>query len=182
MDFGWTEEQQAFRHRVRSFVEASLPADWERLTEGLDVGSPFTVAFARTFCPRLAEQGLLVPHWPSAYGGADADPWMHWILNEEMIRYGEPRSYQYMSVNWAGPALMKYGSPDQKAQILPKIAAGTIFICQGFSEPGAGSDLASLRTSARRQGDEWVISGQKIWTSAASFADYCFLLARTGEA
>lgn len=180
MDFTWTDEQVAFRRRVRSFIDDHLPADWEQLTEGLDVGSDCTVAFSRTFCPALARAGLLVPHWPSAYGGLDADAWHHWILNEEMIRAGEPRSYQYMSVNWVGPAVMRYGTEAQKADLLPRIAAGELVFCQGFSEPNAGSDLVSLKTAARRDGDDWVLSGQKIWTSAASFADYCVLLARTG--
>jgi alkylation response protein AidB-like acyl-CoA dehydrogenase len=85
-----------------------------------------------------------------------------------------------MSVNWAGPALINFGTEAQKAEWLPRIAAGSIFVCQGFSEPGAGSDLAALRTSAVENGDHWLINGQKIWTSAASFADVCILLARTG--
>jgi alkylation response protein AidB-like acyl-CoA dehydrogenase len=181
MDFSWTVEESNFRQRVRKFIEDRLPADWETLTEGLDVGSDYTVSFSRRFCPALAAEGLLVPHWPALYGGNDADAWHHWILNEEMIRFGEPRSYQYMSVNWAGPALMHFGSDVQKADILPRIANGTLFFCQGFSEPNAGSDLASLKTAARPDDGGWIVSGQKIWTSAASFADYCILLARTGE-
>jgi alkylation response protein AidB-like acyl-CoA dehydrogenase len=180
MDFRWSDEQQAFRRRVRDFIDSQLPADWERLTEGLDVGSDYTVRYSRSFCPALAEQGLLVPHWPREFGGSGADAWHHWILNEEMIRSGEPRSYQYMSINWAGPAIMRFGSDVQKAELLPRIAAGTLVFCQGFSEPNAGSDLGSLRCSAVADGDDWVINGQKIWTSAASFADYCILLARTG--
>lgn len=180
MEFRWTAEQQAFRRRVREFIDSRLPADWERLSEGLDVGSDYTVRFSREFCPALAAEGLLVPHWPVAFGGEGADAWQHWILNEEMIRSGEPRSYQYMSVNWAGPAVMRFGSDAQKAELLPRIAAGALVFCQGFSEPNAGSDLASLRCAARANGDDWIIDGQKIWTSAASFADYCILLARTG--
>jgi alkylation response protein AidB-like acyl-CoA dehydrogenase len=180
MKFHWTHEQLAFRQRVRNFIDRHLPPDWERLTDGLDVGSDYTVSFSRTFCPALAKEGLLVPHWPSAFGGCDADAWHHWILNEEMIRSGEPRSYQYMSVNWAGPALMRFGTETQKAELLPRIAAGAMVFCQGFSEPNAGSDLAALKASARKDGDTWIVSGQKIWTSAASFADVCILLARTG--
>jgi alkylation response protein AidB-like acyl-CoA dehydrogenase len=180
MDFKWTKAQTAFRNRVRTFIDNHLPTDWEILTEGLDVGSEYTVEFARKFCPALAKEGLLVPHWPAQYGGQDGDPWSHWILNEEMLRSGEPRSYQYMSVNWAGPGIIHFGTEAQKADLLPKIAAGSIFVCQGFSEPSGGSDLAALRTSARQDGNDWIISGQKIWTSAASFADICILLARTG--
>jgi len=121
-----------------------------------------------------------VPHWPVEYGGQGLDPWHHWILNEEMFAAGEPRSYQYMSVNWAGPALIGFGTPEQKAAHLPGIARGELFYCQGFSEPNAGSDLTALQTRAERDGDDFRINGSKIWTSAASFANYCFLLARTG--
>jgi alkylation response protein AidB-like acyl-CoA dehydrogenase len=105
---------------------------------------------------------------------------MHWILNEEMNYTGEPRGYQYMSVNWAGPALIRFGSDAQKAEHLGRISRGELFYCQGFSEPNAGSDLASLTTRAERTDHGYVVRGQKIWTSAASFADYCVLLARTG--
>lgn len=181
MNFNWTSEQRQFRSEVRSFIEDHLPADWEVLTEGLDVGSDYTVEFARKFCPALAKAGLLVPHWPAEHGGRDADAWHHWILNEEMLVQGEPRSFQYMSVNWAGPAIIKFGADEQKSHFLPRIAGGELFFCQGFSEPNAGSDLASLRTKAERVDGGWKINGQKIWTSAASFADYCVLLARTGE-
>lgn len=179
MHFDWKPEHVAFRQRVAGFIGAHLPADWER-SSGFDAGGDYTIDFARRFCPALARDNLLVPHWPVEYGGAGADIWHHWILNEEMFRVGEPRSYQYMSVNWAGPALIRYGSAAQKAEVLPRIAAGEIFFCQGFSEPNAGSDLAALRTTAEPDGDGYRLNGQKIWTSAASFADYCVLLARTG--
>lgn len=179
MKFDWEPDHVAFRERVAGFIRSHVPADWEKLS-GFDAGGDYTIAFAKQFCPALARHGLLVPHWPVEHGGAGADIWHHWILNEEMFRAGEPRSYQYMSVNWAGPALIRYGSEEQKADVLPRIAAGEIFFCQGFSEPNAGSDLASLRTTAERDGTGYRINGQKIWTSAASFADYCVLLARTG--
>jgi alkylation response protein AidB-like acyl-CoA dehydrogenase len=180
MDFVWTPDQLAFRERVRAVLAAELPVDWAKKSQ-LDPSSEYSTAFARRFCPRLAELGLLTPHWPRAYGGADADAWSHWILNEEMAAAGEPRGYQYMSVNWAGPALIRFGTEAQKAEHLPRIARGEAFYCQGFSEPGAGSDLAALKTRAVRSGAGWVVAGQKIWTSAASFAGHCVLLARTGD-
>jgi alkylation response protein AidB-like acyl-CoA dehydrogenase len=96
-----------------------------------------------------------------------------------MWRCGEPRSSQYMNVNWVGPTIMKYGSEEQKALHLPRISAGRAFWCQGFSEPEAGSDLVALRTLAIRDGDEYVINGSKIWTSYVNHADYCFLVVRT---
>jgi len=181
MDLDWTPEHAAFRERVRSVIYDNLPPDWEDKSNGFDVGSDFVVAFARTFAPKLAREGLLVPHWPKAYGGQDMDAWHHWILNEELWAAGEPRSYQYMSVNWAGPAIMQFGNQEQKKEHLGRISSGTLFYCQGFSEPNAGSDLAALKTRAEKTADGYVINGSKIWTSAASFADYCFLLARTGS-
>lgn len=180
MNFEWTGEQVAFRARVRAFLDANLPDDWGSFSRSYDTGSDRVEEFARAFCPKLADEGLLVPHWPVAFGGQGLDAWHHWILNEEMFAIGEPRSYQYMSVNWAGPALMQFGSPEQKAEHLQRIAAGKLFYCQGFSEPNAGSDLPALTTRAEQTASGFLINGSKIWTSAASFADYCFLLARTG--
>jgi len=182
MDLNWSPEHMIFRAKVRGVLEAHLPADWADLTNGFDVGCDYSVAFARKFAPILANHGLLIPHWPKEYGGQGLDAWHHWILNEEMWGAGEPRSYQYMSVNWAGPAIISFGSAQHKSEHLSRIAAGSLFYCQGFSEPNAGSDLASLVTRATRTASGYVVNGQKIWTSAASFADYCFLLARTGGA
>ena len=180
MNFEWRPEHVAFRNQVAAFIDDRLPPDWERRS-GLDVGGDYAIDFSRQFCPALAAEGLLVPHWPVEHGGSAVDIWHHWILNEEMFRVGEPRSYQYMSVNWAGPMLIRYGSEAQKEEVLPGIAAGEVFFCQGFSEPNAGSDLASLSTAAEPDGaGGFRINGQKIWTSAASFANYCVLLARTG--
>lgn len=180
MDFEWTEGHRRFRKRLRDVLDRHLPADWPAVSAGYDNGSEGTVAFARKFCPILAEEGLLIPHWPREYGGEGLDAFHHWILGEEMWGVGEPRAYQYMSINWVGPAIIKFGSPEQQAYHLPRICGGTISYCQGFSEPEAGSDLAALRTRATPTGRGYAISGQKIWTSAASFADFCVLLARTG--
>jgi alkylation response protein AidB-like acyl-CoA dehydrogenase len=128
----------------------------------------------------LAEAGLLVPHWPERWGGRNADAWSSFILAEEMWAAGEPRGGQYMNVNWIGPTLMRFGTEAQQKRYIPPMAHGQTIWCQGFSEPEAGSDLASLRTKAERQGDHFVINGQKIWTSYAGDAETCFLLARTG--
>jgi alkylation response protein AidB-like acyl-CoA dehydrogenase len=132
------------------------------------------------FCPKLASAGLLVPHWPREFGGRAADPWAHFILGEELWAVGEPRGGQYMNVNWIGPTIMAYGTEEQKERYLPEMAAGSVLWCQGFSEPSSGSDLASLRTRAELHDDHYVINGSKIWTSYASLAQHCFLLARTG--
>jgi alkylation response protein AidB-like acyl-CoA dehydrogenase len=135
--------------------------------------------FSRGFCRKLAERGWLTAHWPKEYGGSDASAWFHAILGEELWAIGEPRGPQYMNVNWIGPAIMRYGSDEQRAYHLPRISQGNVLWCQGFSEPDAGSDLAALRTRAVRDGNEYVINGQKIWTSYANNADFCFLLVRT---
>lgn len=179
MDFFWDAEQQAFRQSVRNFLTEHLPADWEAIAHG--PGSPSQAAFSKVFCGELAKAGLLVPHWPKRWGGRDADPWTAFILAEEMWEAGEPRGGQYMNVNWIGPTLMRFGSEAQQERYIPPIARGETIWCQGFSEPEAGSDLASLRTRAEKIETVYRINGQKIWTSYAGDADTCFLLARTSE-
>ena len=178
MDFQWDAEQRAFRDTVRKFLAEHLPADWESLAHG--PGSESQSAFSKTFCGALAKAGLLVPHWPRRWGGRDADAWTSFILAEEMWMAGEPRGGQYMNVNWIGPTLMRFGTEAQQDRYIPPIARGETIWCQGFSEPEAGSDLASLRTRAERVDGGYRINGQKIWTSYAGHADTCFLLARTG--
>lgn len=181
MDFQWDTEQQAFRQTVRDFLATHLPADWESLAHG--PGSEAQSSFSRKFCGELARAGLLVPHWPQRWGGREADAWTSFILAEEMWAAGEPRGGQYMNVNWIGPTLMRFGTEEQQARYIPPMARGETIWCQGFSEPEAGSDLASLRTRAERDGPGsgggWRINGQKIWTSYAGDAETCFLLART---
>ncbi|MBK6737955.1 MAG: acyl-CoA dehydrogenase family protein [Haliea sp.] len=177
MNFAWNPEQIAFRARVRDFLAANLPDNWENIAHG--PGSEAQSIFSKQFCGALAQAGLLVPHWPASWGGRDADPWTAFILAEEMWAAGEPRGGQYMNVNWIGPTLMRYGSEQQQARYIPPMARGETLWCQGFSEPEAGSDLASLRTRADQHGADYVINGQKIWTSYAGLADTCFLLART---
>jgi alkylation response protein AidB-like acyl-CoA dehydrogenase len=179
MDFEWDLQQQAFRATVHAFLAAHLPSDWESLAHG--PASESQAAFSKRFCKELAAAGLLVPHWPARWGGRDADPWIAFILAEEMWEAGEPRGGQYMNVNWIGPTLMRFGSEEQQARYIPPMARGETIWCQGFSEPEAGSDLASLRTRAEKHGSSYRINGQKIWTSYAGHADTCFLLARTAS-
>ncbi|MCU1346582.1 MAG: Alkylation response protein AidB-like acyl-CoA dehydrogenase, partial [Acidimicrobiia bacterium] len=131
------------------------------------------------FCQAMGQQGFLIPHWPAEFGGRDASPWEQAIISELVWAAGEPRGPQYMNTNWIGPALMLAGTEEQKQRYLPPIARGEAMWCQGFSEPDAGSDLASLQTRAVRDGDAYVVNGQKIWTSYAHTADHCFLLVRT---
>jgi alkylation response protein AidB-like acyl-CoA dehydrogenase len=179
MEFGWSSEHQAFRVRLINFLASNLPPNWPELYR-LGPGSKEVTECSMEFCPKLARENLLVPHWPREHGGQAAEPWVHFIIGEELWAIGEPRGGQYMNVNWIGPTIMKYGTDAQKHRYLPEMAAGTVLWCQGFSEPNSGSDLASLRTRAERRADEYVINGSKIWTSYASLAQHCFLLARTG--
>jgi alkylation response protein AidB-like acyl-CoA dehydrogenase len=181
MEFAWTPEQTAYRQTVRKALDELLPDDWDTRYAPQGYGSADQIDFSREFCPQLAERRLLTPHWPEAWGGDGAEPWAQFILAEEMKWRGEPRGPQYMNVNWLGPVLMKYGTPEQRAEHLPKIAKGEAIWCQGYSEPGAGTDLAALQTRAVRDGDHYVVNGSKIWTSYSYKADYCFLLARTGQ-
>jgi alkylation response protein AidB-like acyl-CoA dehydrogenase len=179
MDFSWDDKQAAFRSTVRRFIAENLPANWEQLAHG--PGSGEQTKFSTEFCGKLSQAGLLVPHWPARWGGRDADAWTAFILAEEMWAVGEPRGGQYMNVNWIGPTLMRFGSPEQQERYIPPMASGATLWCQGFSEPEAGSDLASLRTRAELDGEHYRINGQKIWTSYAGAAETCYLLARTGQ-
>lgn len=178
MHFGWSPEEEAYRREVQAFLAQTLPKDWETVSQG-GPGSDAQAEFSRSFCARLAERGWLTQSWPRAYGGSDASPWRHAVLGEELWGHGEPRGPQYMNVNWIGPAIMRFGSEAQKQEHLPPISRGDVLWCQGFSEPEAGSDLAALRTAARRDGDDYVVDGGKIWTSYANHAQFCFLLVRT---
>jgi len=165
------------RARLRSLVAEKLPADYL----GAFTPDPADLEIAQAFCRDLAVEGLLCPAWPSEHGGRDASPWEQTAVREEMWAFHEPRGAQYMGVNWVGPTIMRHGTPEQQAQHLPPIAGGEVIWCQGFSEPDAGSDLASLTTSAVRDGETWRINGQKIWTSYATMAQWCFLLVRTSR-
>jgi alkylation response protein AidB-like acyl-CoA dehydrogenase len=178
LEFDWSAEDEAFRRELGDFLAETLPDDWPEMSAD-GPGSDVQAEFSKSFCPKLAERGWLTQNWPSEYGGADASAWRHIILGEEMWRVGEPRSSQYMNVNWVGPTIMKYGTQEQKREHLPPIAAGAAFWCQGFSEPEAGSDLVSLRTLAIREGDHYVVNGSKIWTSYVNYAQHCFLVVRT---
>ena len=180
MEFAWKSEHEEYRRRVRNALEELLPPDWDERYVPESYASDLQIDFSRQFCAELARRGLLVPHWPREYGGNGAEDWEHFILGEEMKAAGEPRGPQYMNVNWIGPTLMKFGTDEQRRQHLQGMSQGTVIWCQGFSEPGAGTDLAALATRAERHGGEYVINGSKIWTSYARKADWCFLLARTG--
>jgi len=151
---------------------------------GTFTDDPADLQTAQEFCRTLAARNLLCLAWPEEFGGGGASVWEQTVVREEMWAHHEPRGAQYMGVNWVGPIIMRHGTAEQQRTHLPPIAAGEVIWCQGFSEPEAGSDLASLRTYARRAEDGsagWLVSGQKIWTSYATMAQWCFLLARTSK-
>jgi alkylation response protein AidB-like acyl-CoA dehydrogenase len=175
VEFGWSDEDRMFRSELRDLVAAELPERWSGLIPGEEVASDFVLGFCRT----LGERGLLTPHWPVEYGGRSASGWQFIILGEELWSAGEPRGSQYMNVNWIGPAIINAGTPEQREYHLNRISRGDVFWCQGFSEAEAGTDLANLATTAVRDDDEYVVNGEKLWTSYAGVAEFCFLLART---
>ena len=175
MDFTFGPEQEAFRTDVRSFLGEQLPKDWVGSENALDDDA---FEFGREFLQELAPKSWIAPAWPKEYGGLGLGFWDQVIFNEEMAYWRAPR-INAPAVGYLGPTIMIYGSDEQKAQHLPGITSGKVQWCQGYSEPESGSDLASLQTRAVQDGDDFIINGQKIWTSQAHYADWIFLLART---
>ena len=175
MEFSWSEEDLAFRREADAFVKETLPPWWTGQYTSGERGRVYT----KEFCQKLGERGLLTMAWPKEYGGSDAPIWNQVHFKEIMAAYGEPRGPQYMNLNWIGPSIMLFGTDEQKSYHLGRMSKGDVIWCQGFSEPDAGSDLASLKTRAVEDGDDYVINGQKVWTSNAERAEVCFLLART---
>jgi alkylation response protein AidB-like acyl-CoA dehydrogenase len=182
MEFKDNAEEAAFRTEVRSFIKSNLPADWqggdEMMMEEATPAGREREAFRTQWRRSLGTQGWIAPHWPVEYGGAGMSPGEQFIFNEEMAEARAPQ-VGGMGVTMIGPTLILYGTDEQKAEHLPKITSGEVHWAQGYSEPGAGSDLASLQTRAIRDGDDYVINGQKIWSSGAHRADWMFMLTRT---
>jgi 3-oxocholest-4-en-26-oyl-CoA dehydrogenase alpha subunit len=176
MDFAFTAEQNAFREEIRDFLASERPEAASGLY--LDNESDETWQRQRDFIHKLAERRWLTLAWPEEHGGLAADPMTQLVYNEEMAYQRAPTQLG-VGPDRVGPTLMLYGTDDQKRQFLPAIAAGGAIFCQGFSEPGSGSDLASLQTRAVQEGDDYVVNGQKIWTSYAHRAEWMILLART---
>jgi alkylation response protein AidB-like acyl-CoA dehydrogenase len=176
VNFAFSDQEVRFREELRAFLADELPAWWR----GMFVDDPRAMPFTRAFCRKLATRGWLTMAWPRAWGGEDAGPWKQAILREEMWAHEEPRGPQYMNLNYIGPCIMRFGTEAQKRRFLPPMAAGDVIWTQGFSEPGAGSDLAAVAMRAVPHGDHFMVSGQKTWNSYADApADWCFLLART---
>ncbi len=181
MDFEYTPEQEAFRARVRTWLEQNLPPDLciddpmdERIAPNREVFEK-----RRAWQHKLAAAGWVGLSWPKEYGGSEAHLIEQVIFDEEYFKARAPVLPGYSGVSLFGPTLMQWGTPEQKSKYLPRILPADDVWCQGYSEPGAGSDLAGLQTRAELKGDYFVINGQKVWTSGAQYADRMFLLART---
>ncbi|MDA1297473.1 MAG: acyl-CoA dehydrogenase family protein [Chloroflexi bacterium] len=175
MRFEFTSEDERFRAELRALLAANLPAGW---TGPPDEADDADWALSQRMRKAIAARGWLVMHWPAEYGGQDASPMRNIIFAEEMAHHRAPGNDRF-GTRMIGPVLMRYGSDEQKRKYLPDIAAGGIQWCQGYSEPDAGSDLASLKTRAVLKGDRFVVNGAKIWTSLAHRADMMFMLVRT---
>lgn len=176
LDYSEPEEVAALRAQLKELVAEHIPDGFL----GAFTDDPADLEVTEQFSRELGARRLLTMAWPEEYGGLSADTLQQTALREEMWIAHEPRGAQYMGLNWVGPVIMKHGTSAQREQHLPPIASGEVIWCQGFSEPEAGSDLPALRTRATRVEGGWRISGQKVWTSYATMAQWCFLLARTG--
>ena len=176
MDLAIPEELQQFRKEVRTFIKQALPADMaRRIAEGWHPSGNNTREWMRI----LSEKGWAAPEWPVEHGGAGWSPLQAYLFEDECSDCDAPHVHWRAGYGLVGPVIINFGSEEQKVRYLPKILTGENFWCQGFSEPNAGSDLASLRTTAVRDGGEYVVNGQKIWTSEAQYADFMFALVRT---
>src|SRR5256885_595202 len=190
MDFQDTTQEASFREEVRDCIAGECPAGirrrgvgamfggggWDDIRMGTDEYRKLNAEWAK----KLADRGWIAPAWPKEYGGAGMTVMEQFIFNQEMAAQGAPKGGNYgIGTGWAGPTIILYSTEEQKKKYLPPIVKVESIWCQGFSEPGAGSDLAALQTRAVRDGDDYVINGQKIWTSGAHVAQYMILLART---
>ena len=177
MDLNYTPEEEAFRDEVRAFLADRLPEDLSRkVKEGRELSKEDTERWHAI----LAERGWLAATWPGEHGGPGWGPVQRHIFEEECCRAGAPRIVPF-GVHMLGPVLIKFGSEAQKAAVLPRILDGTDWWAQGYSEPGAGSDLAGLKTMAVRDGDHYVVNGQKTWTTLGQHANRIFCLVRTSR-
>lgn len=177
MDFSWSQVERAFREEIRAFLRDNLPADWREQVS--DVEGEERESFERDFARKVGERRYLSIGWPKEYGGLGWSPMQQLIFNEEWADAKAPRSFMGPGVYQVAAALIIHGTEEQKRTFLPPIARGEVRWSTLFSEPNAGSDLASLQTTAIEDGDTFVVNGQKIWNTMAHKAEHGFLLART---
>ncbi|HXJ36815.1 MAG TPA: acyl-CoA dehydrogenase family protein [Candidatus Eisenbacteria bacterium] len=180
MDLTDSPEHVAFRKEVRAWLKKHVPA-WrkDRSGDSLEYDDPRRIERAKEWQRKLYHAGYVAMGWPKEYGGQGADVMQQTIVNEELTRASAPTLIGMMGLQMVGPTLVMHGTEEQKRTYLPKILGADELWCQGYSEPGSGSDLASLKTRAALEGDHFVVNGQKIWTSGAQYADRMFCLVRT---
>ncbi|MGH9087402.1 MAG: acyl-CoA dehydrogenase family protein, partial [Acidimicrobiales bacterium] len=177
MDLSYPPEAEAFRAEIRRWLEDNLPEGWGE--PGFHLDREERQRFEAAWTQKLFAGGWICASWPAEYGGKGLSLLQQVVLTEEFARVDAPLRADFFGDTLVGPTILQWGTEEQKRALLPGILDGSIAWCQGFSEPDAGSDLASLTTRAELDGDEWVVNGQKVWTTQAQYADYIFLLART---
>ncbi|MCX8071081.1 MAG: acyl-CoA dehydrogenase family protein [Candidatus Binatia bacterium] len=178
MDLAYPPEYEAFRRKFREWLRKNL-ATWRRAQGHLEYDDPLRIERAKQWQRKLYAAGYVALSWPKEYGGQGADVLTQAIVDEELARAQAPALIGQMGIQMVGPTLIQFGTEEQKRRFLPKILTAEEIWCQGYSEPNAGSDLASLQTRADLVGDEFIVNGHKIWTSNAQFADWMFCLVRT---
>ena len=179
MNLRFTDEDEAFRSDVAAFLETELSGPFSAVRHRGGPGDETAVIEERNaWEKRLGESGWIGLSWPKALGGRELSLMQQVIFYEEYARAGGPGRVNHMGENLVAPTIIAYGNDTQKQRFLPPILKGESIWCQGYSEPNAGSDLANVQTKARLEGDEWIIDGQKLWTSWAESADWCFVIAR----
>jgi alkylation response protein AidB-like acyl-CoA dehydrogenase len=177
-DFGGSD-LDAFRAEAREWLEANFPRSLANQLTAMIPGDENLSADGKLWKQRMADKGWGAPTWPTEYGGGGLSGAQARVLQQEMARIGAENPVAGMGTSMFGPTLLEYGTEEQKRRHIPPIVRGELRWCQGYSEPGAGSDLASLQTKCVDKGDHWQIDGSKIWTSGAQYADWCFCLVRT---
>jgi hypothetical protein len=177
MDMSYPAEAESFRSEIRSWLEDNLPAGW--FDPDFEMSAEERRAFNEQWPAKLYAGGWICATWPEEYGGKGLTTMQGVVLSEEFARAKAPLRADFFGDTLVGPTILQWGTEEQKKAFLPQILRGEVRWCQGFSEPNSGSDLASLKTTAVLDGDEWVINGQKVWTTGGHHADYCFLLTRT---
>ena len=177
MDLTYPPDAEAFRKEIRAWLEEHLPDGW--FEPGFEMSDEDRARFNEEWPEQLYAGGWICATWPTEYGGKGLSTMEGVVLAEEFARARAPMRADFFGDTLVGPTILQWGTEEQKREFLPKILRGQVRWCQGFSEPDSGSDLASLKTSAVLDGDEWVINGQKVWTTGGHHADYCFLLTRT---
>jgi alkylation response protein AidB-like acyl-CoA dehydrogenase len=177
MDLAYAPQDEAFRAEIRDWLTANLPQGWG--DDDFEMTADERKAFNEEWPKKLYAGGWICATWPKEYGGKGLSTMQGVVLSEEFARVKAPLRADFFGDTLVGPTILQWGTEEQKKEFLPRILNGSVRWCQGFSEPNSGSDLASLKTTAELDGDEWRINGQKVWTTGGHHADYCFLLTRT---